>query len=645
MRPSGLLTRSGRSQERPLTASSSAGPSLSAFARAFDLALKRYEPSIAALVTHLEAQGVAIDRATLRTWRLGQKPPSKARSFMALALLERRWRLPDGYFRRLLPHSDRAVGGRLAPGLTASEKRRYLWHLPEDFAARQPAERAEILAWVRRTFRSTDSEYRRYQSLAVRHAYAIRFPALAGWNTSPRAEIGRRLRPGTRIAPQALSDEMGQLLAFKTATFAPIGFARAGVWGAVTAAQKLEHLGLLFGALSAPPDGPSLGLGAPLEALSFALLLFPGVWDAYLGWRERRRGFFTVWEIDLLCAVGANADPRTGWIAQTPGLADRLQALDGMVTEAEVAAARSDWRGACARFRDFARMRVRELKRIVRRHHDPFEPVLPVLRSDSPVAEYRKIADEIRLRRPCAVRNPRAAAENARAYLMVRLALHLGFRQRTLRELLVRGRGERPTPDKALETVRRGEMRWNDLQAGWEVFAPPVAFKNNMSNYFCGRPFRLVLPDVAGLYAEIDTYLNVHRPVLIGAMVDPGTFFVRVPAKPQAPGADASFSQADFYSAWRALTGRYGVYNPYTGRGAIPGLLPHGPHCVRHVLATHIIKLTGSFEQAGYAIQDAPKSVERHYGVFLPQDKAAQATRLLNAVWAEGQVRVGSETE
>ena len=48
---------------------------------------------------------------------------------------------------------------------------------------------------------------------------------------------------------------------------------------------------------------------------------------------------------------------------------------------------------------------------------------------------------------------------------------------------------------------------------------------------------------------------------------------------------------------------RYGIFNPYTGRGVIKGLLPHGPHSVRDVLATHILKQTGSYEQASCAIQ------------------------------------------
>lgn len=63
-------------------------------------------------------------------------------------------------------------------------------------------------------------------------------------------------------------------------------------------------------------------------------------------------------------------------------------------------------------------------------------------------------------------------------------------------------------------------------------------------------------------------------------------------------------------------------------------VLPHGPHNVRDVLATHVLKATGSYEQASYAIQDTPEVVAKHYGRFLPQDKAALAAQVLNKVWA-----------
>ena len=73
--------------------------------------------------------------------------------------------------------------------------------------------------------------------------------------------------------------------------------------------------------------------------------------------------------------------------------------------------------------------------------------------------------------------------------------------------------------------------------------------------------------------------------------------------------------------------------DPYTGRGAIKGLLPHGPHNLRDILATHVLKQTGSYEQASYAIRDTPDVVQQHYGRFLPQDKAALAAKILNQLW------------
>lgn len=139
-----------------------------------------------------------------------------------------------------------------------------------------------------------------------------------------------------------------------------------------------------------------------------------------------------------------------------------------------------------------------------------------------------------------------------------------------------------------------------------------------------------MLPDLGGLYGRLEHYIARQRRILLGPADDPGTLFVKTV---KHSSRDAAYDQTTFYEAWRLAIGRYGVFNPFTGRGAIKGLLPHGPHNVRDVLATHILKKTGSFEQASYAIQDTPAMVAQHYGRFLPQDKAALAARILNKLW------------
>ena len=276
------------------------------------------------------------------------------------------------------------------------------------------------------------------------------------------------------------------------------------------------------------------------------------------------------------------------------------------------------------------RHRTRELKRVARIHRDPFEPILPVLEAKRPVGEYRKITEEIVRRMPDERRYPKAAAEAVRSFLLLRFGLHTGLRQKNLRELLVCPRGRIPTSERVLEERRCGELRWNTKDSGWEILIPSLAFKNHTSSFFGAKPFRLILPDLGGLYEAIEAWLDRHRARCLGPAQDPGTFFIK---SVKRTSADAAYNQNTFFEAWRLTIQRYGIYNSWTGRGAIAALLPHGPHNIRDVLATHILKQTGSYEQASYAIQDTPEMVAQHYGRFLPQDKAEIAARILNEVW------------
>lgn len=320
----------------------------------------------------------------------------------------------------------------------------------------------------------------------------------------------------------------------------------------------------------------------------------------------------------------------TGWIRQTPGLSTRVRPIDDLVSRADVESAKSDWSTTCDKFFSHALVRVKENRRVARVHRDPFEPILPILEADSPVGEYRKITEEILRLMPDERHYPIAKAEAVRAFLMLRLGLHLGLRQRNLRELRLCPRGQAPAVERILVDSRCGELSWNEREQGWQVFVPPAAFKNANSSFFGSKPYRLILPDLGDLYLYIGEYIERHRMRLLHGATDPKTFFVKTV---KASSREPAYDQNTFYEAWRLAIQRYGIFNPYTGRGAIKGLLPHGPHNIRDVLATHMLKKTGSYEQASYAIQDTPDVVAKHYGRFLPQDKAALAAQILNKVW------------
>lgn len=605
----------------------------STFHEALGLHMRRHGDTCWHLWRSIVGSDEKLDRTTIRSWLTGTRLPRTVSSLQLLSRIEHRYRLPEGYFRAMLPHQTRAPGGLKLKGVPSSEQRRLAWHLPDDFNERPVKERNEILAWVRENILSGATDYRRFQAAAMKQRYAIRFPALTGrrptHSISPEG-ADPDLLATAMDAPPGLAQEMAELVRFKTATLTAIGFRRRGVWNEETSAQKIEHFGLLFGSLAASPKGEVAGFGVPVADLSFGLLIFPTVWDWYVQWRERRRGFYTGWEVGMLRLLGSLTRSETGWIRQTPRLAERLFPIPNLISADEITAARQDWEGACDTIHTHVLARAREIERVAQVHRDPFEPILPILEAESPVGEYRKITEEILRTLPDERRYPRQAAEAIRSFLMLRLGLHLGLRQKNLRQLMVCLPGRLPRTERQLESLKRGEIRWSDRVSGWEVLIPAVAFKNADSSFFSGKPFRLVLPDLGDLYRHLATYLERHRAALLFEAEDPGTLFVKTV---KATSRDAAYDQNTFYEAWRLAIQRYGIWNPYTGRGIIKGLLPHGPHNVRDVLATHILKQTGSYEQASYAIQDTPEMVTKHYGRFFPQDKAALAATILNQVW------------
>jgi hypothetical protein len=612
-----------------------------AFADALSLHMRRHGDSCDHLHKCVTAPEDGTCRKTIRKWANGVSTPGSVGSFDMLTRIERRYRLPAGYFRAKLVTSARAPRGKRIEGISLAEQRRLAWHLPTDFRRRPKREREEILFWIRNVIIAGSTQYRIFQREAGKHRFALRFPA-TGIRKSARIEraiASAKLRPTTgtvrpsdRDAPALLEIDVARFVSYKTATLPPSNLLRNGRWGPETAAQKLEHLGLMFGALCASPCSPIKGAGIARDALSFPMLLFPAVWDWYLGWREERRGFYTSWEVNMLDLAMSLSKPETGWFRQNKDLAASLRPAEAMISEADIEAARNDWDGLCTRLHSYAHRRKKDLLTVARVHRDPFEAILPILDADSPVGEYRKITEEIVARMPDAKRQPKAAAECARSFLMLRFGLHLGLRQKNLRQLRFCPRGGQPSSERHLELLKCGELRWNDRTGGWEVLIPAAAFKNASSSFFGKRPYRLLLPDLARLYEFIDIYLGRDRNLLLGGATDPGTFFVK---SAKRTTANAAYDQLSFYEAWRLAIQRYGIYNPYTGRGAIKGLLPHGPHNVRDVLATHVLKKTGSYEQAGYAIQDSPEIVAKHYGRFFPHDKSALAAEILNIAWAD----------
>jgi len=311
-------------------------------------------------------------------------------------------------------------------------------------------------------------------------------------------------------------------------------------------------------------------------------------------------------------------------------LAKHLCPISGLITKSDIRKVRQDWGRACDATWEYAKDKTQEVAHLMRVHRDPVEQINPILKSHSPLGEYRKIVEEILKRLPDQKRYPVAAAEAMRSYLLLRLGLHMGVRQKHLRDLHFCPKGMQPKTERELESGGHGEIRWVEQKKSWEIFIPGISFKNAKSSFFQHGAYQLVLPRLAGLNNHIGAYVRHHRPILLGGFPDPGTFFVRTL---RSADTISIYSPAALYEEWKLTIQLYGIHNPYTGRGAVKGILPHGPHCIRDVIATHVLKQTGSLQLAAFAIQTTPETVFKHYGRFLPREKLALAATVLNEVW------------
>jgi hypothetical protein len=92
-------------------------------AEALVLHMSRHGETAWHLHRALARDGITIDRKTIATWADGTRVPRSVESLDLLARIERRYRLPEGYFAAKLPHQARAATGHDVGFLAATERR------------------------------------------------------------------------------------------------------------------------------------------------------------------------------------------------------------------------------------------------------------------------------------------------------------------------------------------------------------------------------------------------------------------------------------------------------------------------------------------------------------------------------------------
>jgi hypothetical protein len=375
---------------------------LSGFGAVLRAEMQKHGDTPTKLVRALREAGTPISVSQLAHWLREKKLPYKLKSHLALHSIEARYGLPHAYFTQILFATSGRISSFAIKDVPHKRLRRYACHLPGNFLELPVSKQAEIKAWVMKNIFYNDTEFRKYQVRSVQGSFSLRLLQRKYQRKSSLSKqasfVSSLPNENAADAPALLMREVDALVAFKTATLPPAGVDRDWRWTAATAQQKRIYLGLLFGALVSSPDSDAGGLGVLPDDVSVALLVFPSIWDWYLSWRERRRGFFTAWETNMVGFARHLMVRETGWIRQNEWLSSHLKPIPGLVSQREITVAQNNWGAACDKMELHAQRRIRALNAVARVHRDSFEQIEPVLAAKSPLGEYRKITKEIMFR-------------------------------------------------------------------------------------------------------------------------------------------------------------------------------------------------------------------------------------------------------
>jgi len=161
---------------------------------------------------------------------------------------------------------------------------------------------------------------------------------------------------------------------------------------------------------------------------------------------------------------------------------------------------------------------------------------------------------------------------------------------------------------------------------GWYLEISKVHFKNEKGNAL-EADFHRRLVDKNGLYRNLERYLRSARHLLTEGMKTRLLFIYARKnleidgSNRKVPGRRTTrFYENGLAGRIRTATNRHLAWDEAAGTG-IKGIFGFGPTAFRHILATAVLKLTGSFVLAADAIADSEQTARKYYTRFKPSDR------------------------
>ncbi|MCW5665459.1 MAG: hypothetical protein KIT35_16625 [Piscinibacter sp.] len=439
---------------------------------------------------------------------------------------------------------------------------------------------------VEKTLASPDP-YRERLSEASKNPYAVKLPnpqlvsewrALLAYKTSPAGSKG-----GRRIGPNGKRERLKKQAGSRwTATDQPVREKSERNWYAfvgdkyvATADVCWQYTSQYLGWLMLPKSKGGCGLPAN-EAMTLANFARDDLLEEYLDWRVARSAGQPNNGVDtLLKFVRSLCNERTGFLTQS------FLLVQGVCT----ASTEDEWRDTCRNTFEFVVDYAYDIKDVLRRSRDVTTAIGPALRLPNPL---EAIADAIARHaadRP--VTGGKREAIWARDRLLLKLLSSNPLRDKNVRMLTFSLDGDAP-----------GHLRRVD--GGWRIVIPKLEFKNFRG---AARDRDYDMPVRPEVWADIERYLKLYRPVLASER-NPYVFVSSV--KSDKPMQSLRRQFAKLMRTY--LVGCRGV----------------GPHAMRHILATSILKRNpNAWATAAKVLHDREETVRKHYAHLTGDDAAA----------------------
>lgn len=502
--------------------------------------------------------------------------------------------------------------------------------LPASIVGQSPEKQREVIEQHWEDFRLQGTEFSLRLTEQIKSRYRLKFekwPAVmqAAWESQTPDEAKDNIRK--EITGRVPGQRPGKAERASNRRDAERG------WRGPTAKISkglLEALFGYFGRSTTPPapsandngfiDGP--GLGMPTELIHPVLFAVVDLLAGYKYFRRDRSGghfgphiAYTMWQAaDYL-------KPETGIVWKNPEFLEHLERFAEWWDESgaklglgtlvlDLDAFREDWHAAVEEAWEILRADATEIR--------PLDPERPKIRDpfivldgyladpkSDPMAKYMIPLRQMLASRPMTAHDRHLHRRNSiLALILIQTALRA-----TTMLLTVSG----PDPTLRREVDEEGVV-------SWRITIPASRFKNFYSPYFAkGAPYEFTLDDEDDLYALLDEYMATSRRYLLAGRKSDALFIT-------SGGRDCKAT--DLSNIYRNLTAVFFVWNASTKTG-IKGVRRHGLHAVRHIVATSLLRTTGDIYLAAWAIQDTARTVERHYGRFLPRDKVRLAVEHL----------------